>query len=94
MAKTKRFRVAFDLKCVVPTDEFAEFEKGLVRMTKELTTGGKLNGAQKALVLAALNGGPEAALELAIKSGVAETLRQEVQQAGATVANIGLRVVR
>ena len=88
MAITKRFSVKFDLKVVAGTEDFASFQKELVELTKRFLSSKNLSGFELEKARIAAEFGPEAALEMAIKSGVALTLREELTLPGASLGNI------
>lgn len=74
MAITKRIRVSFDLKLVVNSKEEEIMCRQLAEMTKDYAEGEKLDGLQLALVKAAIESGPESALEIATKKTIKEEL--------------------
>ena len=74
MAITKRIRVSFDLKMVVNSKEEETMCRLLAEMTKAYADGEKLDGLQLALVKAAIESGPESALEIAVKKVLKEKL--------------------
>lgn len=88
MAITKRVRVALDFKIVFPTEDVEQFTKDLVASTKRLANGEKLSGEDLAMVLAALNGGPEAAIELHLKSVTSKLLKETLRDAEAKPGNV------
>lgn len=70
MAITKRIHVSFDLKMVFSSEEEESMCRQLAEMTKAYAEGEKLNGLQLALVKAAIESGPESALDIATKKAV------------------------
>lgn len=74
MAITKRIRVSFDLKMIVNSKEEETMCRQLAEMTKSYADGEKLDGLQLALVKAAIESGPESALEIAVKKAIKEEL--------------------
>ncbi|QEG09795.1 hypothetical protein CPT_Penshu1_024 [Escherichia phage Penshu1] len=74
MAITKRIRVSLDLKMVVSLKEEETMCRQLAEMTKAYAEGKKLDGLQLALVKAAIESGPESALEIAAKKTIKEEL--------------------
>lgn len=74
MAITKRIRVSFDLKMVVNSKEEEIMCRQLAEMTKAYTDGEKLDGLQLALVKAAIESGPESAIEIVAKKQIKEEL--------------------
>lgn len=74
MAITKRIRISFDLKMVVSSEEEETMCSKLAEMTKAYSEGEKLDGLQLSLVKAAIESGPESALEIGIKKTIKEEL--------------------
>lgn len=74
MAITKRIRVSFDLKMVVSSKEEETVCRQLAEMTKAYADGEKLDGLQMAMVRAAIESGPESALEIAVKKAIKKEL--------------------
>lgn len=74
MAITKRIRVSFDLKMVVSSKKEETMCRQLAEMTKAYADGEKLDGLQLAMVKAAIESGPESALEIAVKKVIKEEL--------------------
>ena len=74
MAITKRIRVSFDLKMVVSSKEEANLCRRLAEMTKAYADGEKLDGLRLAMVKAAIESGPESALEISVKKTIKEEL--------------------
>lgn len=80
MAITKRMRVSFDLKIVCPSKSEVEITEYLLEIAKRRMAGEKLTGLEGALLEASLESGPEGALEVCIKSGVATELRETLAE--------------
>lgn len=74
MAITKRIRVSFDLKMVVSSNKEETVCRQLAEMTKAYAEGKKLDGLQLALVKAAIESGPESAIEIVAKKNIKEEL--------------------
>lgn len=74
MAITKRIRVSFDLKMVVNSKEEEIICRQLAERTKAYADGEKLDGLQLALVKAAIESGPESAIEIFAKKRIKEEL--------------------
>ncbi|QYC97342.1 hypothetical protein [Enterobacteria phage IME177] len=74
MAITKRIRVSFDLKTVVSSTKEETMCRQLAEMTKAYAEGEKLDGLQVVMVKAAIESGPESALEIALKKTIKEEL--------------------
>lgn len=74
MAITKRIRVSFDLKIVFSSKEEETVCRQLAEMTKAYAKGEELDGLQLALVKAAIESGPESAIEIGIKKAIKKEL--------------------
>lgn len=94
MAITKRIRVSFDLKMVVSSKEEENFCRQLAEMTKSYADGEKLDGLRLALVKAAIESGPESALEIAIKKTIKEELVDAFGDDPFGVSNLRFEVKR
>lgn len=94
MAITKRFSVQFDLKMVFDKEDFESFQKSMVSLSKQFLNGDKLTGLELELARTAAEFGPEAAAELAFKSGMAESIREHYVGGGGSVGNIRVGVKR
>lgn len=94
MAITKRIRVSFDPKMVVSSKEEETMCLQLAEVTKGFTEGEKLDGLQVAVVKAAVESGPEAALELAIKKSAKEEIVEAFNDGQFTTSNFRFEVKR
>lgn len=74
MAITKRIRVGFDLKMVINSKEEETMCRQLAKITKAYADGEKLDGLQLAIVKAAIESGPESALEIVAKKNIKKEL--------------------
>ena len=74
MAITKRIRVSFDLKMVANSKEEETVCRQLAEMTKAYADGEKLDGLQLDMVKAAIESGPESAIEIVAKKIIKEKL--------------------
>ena len=92
MTITKRLRVSFDVKVVFPSEEVQEFIEQLVGNSKRFLAGEKLTGIDLELARVAAQYGPEAAIELSMKSGIQSFLREELARSDATASNIRVEV--
>lgn len=93
MAITKRVRVSFDAKIVVPTDEVDEMIlPSLVHLAKRASSGETLSGGELALLEAALTGGADGAVELALKKHVKGSIVDTLNEY--TVSNFRFEVKR
>lgn len=74
MAITKRIRVSFELKTVVSSKEEETFCCQLAGTTKAYAGGEELDGLQLSIIKAAIESGPESALELILKKLIKEAI--------------------
>lgn len=74
MSITKRMRVSFDLKMVFSSKEEETMCRQLANAAKAYAEGEKLDGLQLAMVKAAIESGPESALEIAVKKAIKKEL--------------------
>lgn len=94
MAITKRIRVSFDLKMVVSSKEEETMCSQLAEMTKAYSEGEKLDGLQLALVKAAIESGPESALEMALKKSVKDVIVEGFDEDQYNASNFRFEVKR
>ena len=94
MAITKRIRVSFDLKTVVSSEEEEIICSQLADLTKAYSEGEKLDGLQLALVKAAIESGPESALELALKKYSKDVIVEGFDEDPYNVSNFRFEVKR
>lgn len=94
MAMTKRMRVSFDLKMVVSSKEEETMCCQLAEITKAYAGGEKLDGLQLAMVRAAIELGPESALELALKKTLKEVIVEGFDEDQFNVSNFRFEVKR
>ncbi len=92
MAITKRIRVSFDLKLVVNSKEEETMCRQLAELTKAYAEGEKLDGLQLVLVKAAIESGPESALEIAAKKTIKEELVDAFDDGKFGVSNLRFEV--
>lgn len=92
MAMTIKGKVSFDIKMVVPSDMEAIIIETLRELVQQHSKGVKLTGIEAALVKASLVDGPEGAIKLDMKSGIAQMLREELGRDGIKVSNVAVRV--
>lgn len=94
MAITKRIRESFDLKMVVTSKEEETMCSQLAELTKAYDEGEELDGLQLALVKAAIESGPESALEIAAKKVIKEALVDAFDDVKFGVSNLRFEVKR
>lgn len=88
MAMTKRLHVSFDMKIVFTTEDVEAYTGELRELTRMYAAGEKLSCWDQTLVKTALEGGVEAAVELHLKKVIAENLKEELPEDGATISQI------
>ncbi|UTQ80045.1 hypothetical protein 14Stepyanka_00026 [Erwinia phage Stepyanka] len=91
MSITKRVKVKFDMKLVFPEVDWQEFHKKLLSDSRKVVNGEKISGLDAKVVQVAVTEGPEAAVELLIKSGVQSFLREQLSEEGQKVSNVAVR---
>lgn len=94
MAITKRFKVSFDMKVVVGTDEMALFEKQLLKLAHKVQNGEKVSGIDREFLRVSLTEGVEAAAAFAIQQGVRQWIRKELPEDNVTCSPATVRVVK
>lgn len=86
MAMTKRYKVTFEVTHTLTTEEEKKVDILVLESARSLSKGEWDHGLPKAfcegLVLAALSGGKEAAVEYVVTSGIREYLRGELKEDG------------
>lgn len=76
MAMTKRFKVTFEVTTVVDSESEQNLRDTVLRIARSVSKGEKVNPFKLGLLEAALNGGPEAAVEFCIKNGLRGAIRE------------------
>ena len=94
MAITKRIRVSFDLKMVVNSKKEETVCRQLAEMTKAYADGAELDGLQMSLVKAAIESGPESAIEIVAKKIIKEELVDAFGDDHFGVSNLRFEVKR
>lgn len=89
---TKRIRVSFDLKMVINSKEEETVCRQLAEVTKAYAGGEKLDGLQLALVKAAIESGPESAIEIVAKKYIKEELVDAFGDGPLGVSNLRFEV--
>lgn len=88
MAMTKRARIGFDFKIVVSTEIEQELIRKYIRDSKRILEGDEtLTGFDRKVALVAAEFGPEAAIELDLKSGIVDKLKAELPEDGVKLSN-------
>lgn len=95
MAITKRARIGFDFKLVVSEEIKQTLIRKYILDSKRIIEGDKtLSGFDRKVALMAAELGPEAAIELDLKSGIVSKIKAELMENGATFSNFSVRFKR
>lgn len=78
MAITKRMRVSFSLGAVLSTEEVENFKKSLCDLSRKVLNGEKTTGFERKMVEVGVTEGLEAVVELVIKKGIVERLKEDL----------------
>lgn len=78
MAMTKRMRVSFSLGAVLSTEEVDYFKKGLCELSRKVINGEKTTGFERKMVEVGVTEGLEAVVELVLKKGVVNGLKEDL----------------
>lgn len=76
MAMTKRFKVTFEVTSVINAESEQNLRDTVLRIARSVSKGEKVNPFKLGLLEAALEGGPEAAAEFCIKSGLRSFIKE------------------
>lgn len=76
MAMTKRFKVTFEVTTVVGSESEKNLRDTVLSIARSVTKGEKVSPFNLGLLEAALEGGPEAAAEFCIKSGLRSFVKE------------------
>lgn len=91
MAMTKRARIGFDFKIVISTEIEQMLIRKYIRDSKRILEGDKtLNGFDRKVALVAAEFGPEAAIELDLKSGIVSKLKDELLEDSVKFSNFSV----
>ena len=78
MAITKRMRVSFSLGAVLSTEEVEYFKKSLCDLSRKVLNGEKTTGFERKMVEVGVTEGLEAVVELALKKGIVDGLKEDL----------------
>lgn len=78
MSITKRMRVSFSLGAVLSTEEVENFKKSLCDLSRKVLNGEKTTGFERKMVEVGVTEGLEAVVELVIKKGIVERLKEDL----------------
>lgn len=78
MAMTKRMRVSFSLGVVLSTEEVDYFKKGLCELSRKVLNGEKTTGFERKTVEVGVTEGLEAVVELVLKKGIVDGLKEDL----------------
>lgn len=95
MAMTKRARIGFDFKIVISTEIEQKLIRKHIRDSKRILEGDKtLNGFDRKVALVAAEFGPEAAIDLDLKSGILSKLTDDLLEDGVKSSNFSVEFER
>lgn len=83
MAITKRMRVSFSLGTVSSTEDVENFKKTLCELSRKVLNGEKTTGFERKMVEVGVTEGLEAVVELVIKKGIVNQLKEDLSDCGA-----------
>lgn len=82
MAMTKRMRVSFSLGAVLSTENVENFKKTLCELSRKVLNGEKTTGFERKMVEVGATEGLEAVVELVIKKGIVDGLKEDLSSYG------------
>lgn len=95
MAMTKRARIGFDFKIVISTEIEQTLIRKYIRDSKRILEGDTtLTGFERKVALVAAEFGPEAAIELDLKSGIVTKLKDGILEGGVKFSNFRVEFKR
>lgn len=78
MAITKRMRVSFSLGAVLSTENVDNFKKTLCELSRKVLNGEKTTGFERKMVEVGVTEGLEAVVELVLKKGIVDGLKEDL----------------
>lgn len=78
MAMTKRMRVSFSLGIVVSTEDIEGCKWTLCELSRKVLNGEKITGFERKMVEVGATEGLEAVVELALKKGIVDELKEDL----------------
>lgn len=80
MAMTKRARVSFTLKAVLPTDQEDLIVEGLRKLAKAVHSGEKVDAKQKHMLKLWLTEGMDSVIEFVLRDSLRSIIKEGVQE--------------
>lgn len=80
MAMTKRMRVSFSLGAVLSTENVENFKKTLCELSRKVLNGEKTTGFERKMVEVGVIEGLEAVVELFLKKGIVDGLKEDLSK--------------
>ena len=80
MAMTKRMRVSFSLGAVLSTENVENFKKTLCELSRKALNGEKTTGFERKMVEVGVTEGLEAVVELILKKGIVDGLKEDLSK--------------
>lgn len=78
MAMTKRMRVSFSIDAVLSTEDVENFKKTLCGLSRKVLNGEKTTGFERKMVEVGVTEGLEAVVELVLKKGIVDGLKEDL----------------
>ena len=78
MAITKRMRVSFSLGAALSTENVENFKKALCELSRKVLNGEKTTGFERKMVEVGVTEGLEAVVELVLKKGIVDGLKEDL----------------
>lgn len=78
MAMTKRMRVSLSLGTVLSTEDVENFKKTLCELSRKVLNGEKTTGFERKMVEVGVTEGLEAVVELVLKKGIVDGLKEDL----------------
>lgn len=79
MAMTKRMRVSFNLGAVLSTEDVKSFEETLCGLSSKVLAGERVTGFEHKMVEVGVTEGLEAVVELVLKKGIVDGLKEDLK---------------
>ncbi|WKV16798.1 host HNS inhibition [Escherichia phage PH1061] len=79
MAMTKRMRVSFSLGTVLSTEDIEGLKETLCKLSRKVLNGEKPTGFERKMVEVGATEGLEAVVELVLKKGIVDGLKEDIK---------------
>lgn len=92
MAMTKRMRVSFSLGTVLSTEDIEDFKETICELSRKVLSGEKTTGFERKMVEVGVTEGLEAVVELVLKKGIVDCLKEDLKSYHDTISFGDFRV--